>query len=56
MEKLTLVSFSHTDYSDIWPMTIEGINKISPEIYKIFACNKSEKDTKEIEKSYNEII
>lgn len=49
MDSITFVTFSHTDYSDIWPLVLDGIEKLPTCIPTLFACNhipfESDKDT-----------
>ena len=42
MNNITLITYSHTDYSDIWPIVCSYIEHIKDaSIQKIFACNKT---------------
>jgi hypothetical protein len=53
---ITLVTYSHTDYADIWPMVVGQYKKQTIQITKIFACNKTTMDLSLIESVYDRII
>lgn len=37
---ITFITYTHTDYQDIWPLTFQGINKLSPiPMRKVLAVN-----------------
>jgi hypothetical protein len=55
MNNITLITYSHTDYSDIWPIVCAYIEHIKDtSIRKIFACNKSTTDV--TIKNYDAIV
>lgn len=44
---ITFVTYTHTDYSDIWPLTFDGIEKLKDlYIEKVFACDKYSEDSR----------
>jgi hypothetical protein len=46
MNNLTFVTFTHSDYKDIWPIMVDGIEQSNLNFKKIFATNKNENSTK----------
>jgi hypothetical protein len=54
MTSISLVTYTHTDYSDLWPLVFEGINKVN-NIEKVFACNNTDINIDNIKNFYNRI-
>lgn len=55
---ITLITYSHTDYQDIWPLVFDGISKIELPISKVFAINEnaiSSENTMQILDKYTRI-
>lgn len=40
MDSITLITYTHTDYADIWPLVFHGLSCLPP-LKKVFACNAS---------------
>jgi hypothetical protein len=57
MEKLiTLITFTHNEYSDIWPIVFDTINQKIPNIPKIIALDKLPENKSVIESLYDKIV
>lgn len=57
MDKLlTLVTYSHSDYKDLWPIILDGVSKNPIPICKVFACNTKPDNDKPILDIYNKIV
>lgn len=56
MESLTLLTYSHSEYSDVWPLVIDGINKIPKLLSRIFACNTNTVNMDDIYRAYNNVV
>lgn len=45
MESLTLVTYSHTEYADIWPLVCYGISHLPDELSKVFVCEETTEES-----------
>ena len=55
MENLTLITYTHSDYMDIWPLVIDAITTSNIKCRRIFATNDAEIAKKHIS-GYDKII
>jgi hypothetical protein len=56
MESLTFITYSHSEYSDIWPLILDGMNKIPKSLNRIFACNTNSVDMTDIYNTYDKVV
>jgi hypothetical protein len=56
MNELTLISYSHSEYSDIWPLVIDGMRCIPKTLHTVFTCNNNNKDMTKIKEVYNMVL
>ena len=42
---LTVLSYTHTDYQDIWPLMIDGLEKLELPCEKVLGCNVNPEST-----------
>lgn len=53
---ITLVTYSHTDYQDVWPIVLGQLKKQTMPFSRIFACNETDVDLSAVRNIYTDVV